>query len=697
MTIDGMRNALACVAVALATLGLAGCLGGEAGSSGASSGGSSSGGSTTGSGKPTVSLALASSQSATTANTVTAVTFGTSIYAVATVKNASGAPVANAVVSFAAANPMVVFTPVNASALTGSDGKALIQLDSASITDAGATSLTASADVTTTSNGVSTTATYTSAPLGVAVNASTVTLGSLTLTTGGDAANPISAYGTSTVTVPVLINNVTTNAPIAVTFSSPCVTSGKATLSNPVTAVNGTATATYKDDNCASGSDVITASVSGSSNTTTIYVDVPRANNLQFISATPPTIGIQNAGSSLLQNSIVKFKVVDNNNNAKAGVRVDFSLLVNNPGAGVIYSPASGTTDSNGEVSTSVTSGTVPTPVTVVAKVHDIPSIKSQSNTLTITTGVPAQDFFSLSVQTANIEGLDYDGVTSSLMVIASDRLGNPVPDGTAVNFITEGGQIVPPSCTTTSGTCSVTFKSAQYKPSNGRVTVLAYASGEESFVDTNGNNMYDPALGEPFSDLGDPFIDSNESNFRDAGEQYISFASGGSSDCPMSTTQVPSVTKSCDGKWGNNYVRRGTVLILSASTPVPFVMSPSNMGGCNQTFSFILQDKNGHPLPAGTTIALGNINTLQYQVSNSSGASWGGKATLSLSRATVPNSDQATPVDVSVEAIVSPTTLLCIDGGVVGPGDHWPTGDFNLLIKTPMGIETSMPVHINP
>jgi hypothetical protein len=97
-------------------------------------------------------------------------------------------------------------------------------------------------------------------------------------------------------------------------------------------------------------------------------------------------------------------------------------------------------------VTVSLSSGTVPTPVWVVATVHGT-TLSTQSNTLTITTGLPTQDFFSLSIQTSNIEGWDYDGITSALMIIASDRLGNPVPDGTAVNFITEGAQITPATC----------------------------------------------------------------------------------------------------------------------------------------------------------------------------------------------------------------------------------------------------------
>jgi hypothetical protein len=622
---------------------------------------------------------------------------------VATVKDAKGAAVASAVVSFSSTSPMVVFSPATASALSGSDGKAWIKLDSASIADAGAASLTASVDVATSSNGTSTTATYTSVPLGVAVNASSVTLGAMTLDL-----SRISAYGTSVVSVPVLVNGALSSSPMAVTLTSPCVASGKATLSSPVTTVNGVATATYKDANCATGGDVITASVGSASASTTLAVTPPAVSNLQFLGATPPIIGIQGTGSLLQQNSMVSFKVVDANNNGKPGVAVNFRLLQTPSSGGATLATTSAISDADGHVSATVKAGTVPMPVSVVATVA-LPeggATSSQSNVLTVTTGIPSQDFFSLSVQTHNIEGLAYDGVTSNLTVIASDRVGNPVPDGTVVNFITEGSQIVPPSCTTSSGTCSVTFKSAQFKPTDGRVTVLAYASGEKSFIDLNGNNIYD--TGETFYDLGDPYIDADDNGQWDAAnsrEQRLNFApvaspvacwtrfgNGTTGSLPANYSRIPSVQNTCPGTWngGRAYVRRSAMLILSGSTPSITQLGYAMQASCTRTFSFDLQDQNGNPMPAGTTIALGALNTVHYQTTDSLGSVLSGKATVSLPVTSVPDALQPTTVLVAVEGGASCAAPLAA-------GDTWPTGDFTLLIKTPQGVETPLSVHIDP
>ena len=88
---------------------------------------------------------------------------------------------------------------------------------------------------------------------------------------------------------------------------------------------------------------------------------------------------------------------------------------------------------------------------------------------------------------------------------------GNPVPDGTAVNFIAESGAIEP-SCTTVGGNCSVEWQSGGQRPGQtdleynfkneidpltgeslkGMTTILAYTEGEAGFNDSNANGQYD-------------------------------------------------------------------------------------------------------------------------------------------------------------------------------------------------------------
>ncbi|MBN1365344.1 MAG: hypothetical protein JW976_11110 [Syntrophaceae bacterium] len=616
-----------------------------------------------------------------TSNTVT---FGTPVTITATLTNAAGNPASNTVVTFTAASAIVTFTPAEATALTNADGIATIILNAASIDSQGATSITASAPITFQGSTVTTT----SKPLGITVGGITVTLGTITIGT-----SPISAYGTSSVSVPVLVNGAAATVPISVTFTSPCVASGKATLSSPVTSSAGVANSTYKDNGCASGTaaivDTITAAAGDDTATATITVNPTAVNNISFISATPETIGTSTASSPLLsKSSVVKFQVVDNNNKGKSGVGVTFSMLPTNYSSlGITFNPATATSDADGYVTTSVTSGTVPTPVWVVATVTgSSPVIKSQSNTLTITTGLPTQDFFSLSVQSHNPECWTYDGVENPLTIIASDRLGNPVPDGTALNFITEGSQIDPASCTTTSGTCTVNFICSEYRPPDGRVTILAYAVGEKSFADSNGNNSYDS--GETFYDLGDIYLDTNENGVWDTSEQYISYASGTDACLTRPSAaalpygwDVSSKENTCDIIWGINYVRRSAVIALSGSWAFLDDYSPIDMGSsCTTSVSRWLIDVNNNPMPVGTTISTANNNvyytTADYQYGN---------ATVSIGGSPVLNTNNygGTPITITVSGGQNCSTKPIL---------QYPQGSVDIIVTTPKANTTTIP-----
>jgi hypothetical protein len=656
------------------------------------------------------------------------VSSGSNITATATVLNSNGAAAANTVVTFAALSALVAFDPISATTLTNSSGVATITINAVS---SGATSITASATPSS--------STVTSSPVGLAVSVSggggggggsTITLGNITL-----GSNSISAYGSTSVSVPVYVNSVLATVPMSVTFTSPCVTLGYATLSSPVTTIGGNATSTYTDKGC-SATDTITASVTGATNTssTNIIVAAPTATNIQFVSATPSTIGTSTASSTLLQtSSVVKFRVVNSSNIGVKGQTVNFSVIPDSKPGGLYLSNSSGNTDSDGYISVSLIAGTVPTPVWVVATLASNTNIKSQSNALTITTGLPTQNFFSLSVQTHNIEGLAYDGVTSTLTIIASDRLGNPVPEGTAINFITEGAQISPASCTTTSGTCTVTFKSSAYRPigetidyggstgvqgavaaleydgvtpitinggpnlyvRNGRVTVLAYTLGEESFVDTtnSGNNIY--VLGDTFYDLGNLYIDANENGQWDSGETYISYSSG-SSACPATSSDVPSKAGTCDGAWGLNYVRRSQVIILSGSTAQISQNFFSITSSCFAEYEFWLMDGNYNPMPAGTTVAVNSAQTnVNYTYLDPGPPPKTTAAAASVNVAGTPVVDTTHAGGTKVALIINGGSGCIAADTVPKTIISYPFGPVAIDVTTPKGLVTTIPLII--
>lgn len=551
-------------------------------------------------------------------------------------------------------------------------------MSAASISAQGAGTITASASVGTSS--VQGTSNY-------SVSAGVVTLTGFTI-----ANSSIAAYGTTSISVTVNVDGIPTATPVSVNFSSGCAASGKATLVSSALTVGGVATATYTDKGC-SGTDTITASAQGISKSGSLDVASPKAANLQYVSSSPATIYLK--GTGLVEVSTVTFKVVDQSGAAVSGQTVLFDLDTRT--GGILLDGSSGsvtkTSASDGSVSVTVTAGTNPTPVFVkaVATLADKSTLTSQSNKLTITTGLPSQDFFSLSVGAYNIEGWEYDGTTTSVSIIASDRLGNPVPDGTVINFISEGAQLSPSSCVTSSGTCSVSFVSSEKRPrsdseptgkvTKGRVSILAYSLGEESFIDTNGNNVYD--LGEPFSDLGDIFIDADESSSWTGNEQFIPY--GATSACAgVKTTgnyaNALSKDSTCDGKWGRAHVRRNAVIVLSGSTAsVTLVNGVNNTttfrGACGTTtYSFWLYDQNNNPMPAGTKLAITN-NTVGIGSTLSS---------IAIMNDTV----------LSTSAAGGTQHLFNVSTGSACPSSA-PSGTFVLSVTTPKGIITKIPFTI--
>ena len=123
---------------------------------------------------------------------------------------------------------------------------------------------------------------------------------------------------------------------------------------------------------------------------------------------------------------------------------------------------------------------------------------------------MPDQNSFSLSLEKLAVESDGIDGVTNTITVRLADHFNNPVPEGTIVNFTTEGGT-VPASCVTdATGACSVDWVSSNPRPADHRVTILAYAIGNETLYDINGNGVFDD--GDSFDDVGEVFRDDDKS-----------------------------------------------------------------------------------------------------------------------------------------------------------------------------------------
>ncbi len=583
--IRGTRRLAWITALALAWSALVSSCGGSATGSPTGSGTGIGGGSGAG-GTMTISLTDPAGQARSS------LTVASPLNVTATVLN-NGQPVGNTLVQFTliwpnGQSPIAALTPTSGTGITDANGRVTVSLVALSATAQGAGTVSATATV---GQGSAT------AQTAFSVGTANVSLNNVTLTPA-----TISAFQTSQVSVTV--GGVPTSVPVTVSFASPCAAGGLATLPASAVTVNGVASVTYTDKGC-SGTDNVTISAPGATSVQaglTIQPAPPSA--IQFISATPSTIAISGTGAAT--SSLVTFKVVNAAQQPIVGVPITLALSTQVGGVQIDSQPGPLTkqTAADGTVSVTVTAGSQPGPVRVTAT--GAGGLSAVSSQLTIQSGLPTQSRFSLSVQTFNIEGWDVDGTTTSVTIRAADRVGNPVPDGTVVNFRSSGAAIQP-SCRTTGGVCSVNFISQESRPRSplptGRVSILAWAVGEESFLDTNGNNKFDS--GETFGDLGDAFVDAYLDGTFHADSEYIPFNPNATSACAASSLSAPSRPNSCDGVWGLAHVRASAQIVLSGSNARANLPSSINLGAaCAASLNFDLFDVNSNPMPAGTTVS---------------------------------------------------------------------------------------------
>lgn len=669
---------------------------------------SSGAGTGTQSGTSTAGATVAVSLASSTGSTTKAVSPDQPATLQATVKTSTGAAVPNAVVTFTTNDKTGVFIPSSGTAMTDASGVARVSLPAGS--QAGAFTVTAAATV----DG--------KAYLGT-TNYS-VTFPSLTLSNLAIAPATLSAGGTASLAVTVMNGTAPFTPAQSVSFTSPCVAAGKATISSPVTTVNGLASTSYTDKGCG-GSDVITASTTLSGATITkagtVNVQPATAGQVTFVSALPQNISLKGTGGAGRQeSSTVIFKVLDRNSNPVSGQVVSFSL--NTTVGGLTLNPASATTGADGTVSTVVAAGTVNTPVRVTATLGSISTLSDQ---LVVSTGVPDQNSFSLSTKIFNVEGMSHDGcpapVGSNVTVRLADHFNNPAPDGTAVSFTAEGGTI-DASCLTgltettlidgtvikqkgVPGECSVRFCAAQPRPADGRVTILAYALGEEDFTDINGNNVVD---GNEFDaatqDLGEPFRNDrviytfSRSDTRAPGEVFID-SNGDGIWTSTGDGQYNGVLKSPSSvnTTGANtiHVRGSLVQVLSGSTAeitpldgnsLPLSQCQNGVAFANaaRAFRFAVRDTNpttfapnslpGNILPAGTKI--------EFTVSN-------GKL-LSEGSFIVPNTAEPNSAVWTYAALLqSDATQTDATNGYVC-SNQVSSGLLTVKVTTPLGLITT-------
>ena len=525
--------------------------------------------------------------------------------------------------------------------------------------------------------------------------------------------------GLSVLLVDQDLNRITT--PTVIEFASTCVNAGKASIDSQVTTVNGEAQATYQDISCAGAmgnEDSIFATVKVNSADLTANREVTllpeELGSIEFISATPESIVLKGTGGEGKQETAtLTFLVKGELGNPLNQQNVNFSL--NTDVGGLALASDVGVTNAQGLVSVKVIAGTVPTVVRVIAKVANS-DIATQSDKLTVNTGLPDQDSLTLAFSEFNPEAFNFiKEVTVSAYL--ADSFNNPVPDGTTVNFTTEGGSIEP-SCVTINGTCDVLWNSTHPKPDDHRVTILATAEGHEYFVDANGNNVYDDDDGaaivmdaadsnainsgfgrihgqtQGFFDMQEAWRDDNENNVWDTGELFIDSNSDEVHSKENGQFNGPHCTGTNCAELKFITIRKADILVMSGSAAYYRLTNATNdellrsnyddsasnaeitiARGDRASFELVISDSAFQTLPNDTTVTV--TSTIGDLI---------GDTSYIYNNTSRPNLDE--PAGFGRVEL-----LFQLENDLTDDADD---GEIRVTITTPEGIQTSTSQIIN-
>lgn len=193
------------------------------------------------------------------------------------------------------------------------------------------------------------------------------------------------------------------------------------------------------------------------------------ATAINFLDVNPSDSSIVlkgSGGNGRLESATLRFRIVDSNNSPVKGAGATFSVT---PAADVTLNIPTATSDSDGVVVTTVSSKTVPTAVVVKATING-KTVSTQSDQLTVTTGVATQEGFDMSASKYNLN-LNKTGDKSTVTIRVRDAHGNPVSDGLPIVVTADYGVVGTSTrggCVTSGGACSVDYLVQDPRPADG-------------------------------------------------------------------------------------------------------------------------------------------------------------------------------------------------------------------------------------
>ena len=509
------------------------------------------------------------------------------------VTDQSGKGISGALVTFTVTGGVVLGSS-NGAVLTNTNGEASISVKPENLNTNGAYQISAVADFD--GAQVSTQA------LNFSLQATNIILVDLTA-----ASTQLESGGSTNITLKTQDANTKVNQNnVNVEFTAPC---GKFEPATVVSSNQGNVTTTYKaigtDGKLCTGTQKISAT---GLNIPEVGIDVSikalEANSLVYTS-NKVNLGIRKSGSA--SSGQIEFTLYAN------GVPIaDQDVLIEKVQAPedlsfVSFGNQNNKTiksDSNGKVIVNLYPGDKPGPVEIRATLVSDKNVSAVSKNVSVSIGRVTQDGLSLSASKNSLQNV-IDGDTATITARMVDRTRNPVPDGTVISFVSEGGK-VEPNCSTVQGVCSVTLTTQEPRPLDNRVTVLAYVEGDKSFTDLNGDNLYTKGVDRLLSNIGSFFRDDNEDNQynKDYGIGeflYNRAVLGNKATCAPSTIRQPNIADTCDDNL-DTVIRQQLLFAFAENTP-----TFTNEKASSSLLSFNMYGNSAQsvPMPTGTTISV--------------------------------------------------------------------------------------------
>jgi hypothetical protein len=210
---------------------------------------------------------------------------------------------------------------------------------------------------------------------------------------------------------------------------------------------------------------------------------------MYLLSSSLTEIGVRGTGQR--EDTQLTFQVVDVNGNPLGEhnpVSVSFRLGVR-PNGGETITAGPFTTNTDGQVIATLTSGTRSGVVQVIAETQTTTGtvIRSQPAQVVIHAGLPSQQHFSLLAEKRNAAfGI---GDVTNWTVMVGDRYGNVVPDGTAIYFTTDGG-FIQGAAFTVNGRATAQLQVGNPFPASGRATITATTANDQNQIITTSGQM---------------------------------------------------------------------------------------------------------------------------------------------------------------------------------------------------------------